>query len=237
MSDTPADPDPAAARRLMRRQGRAVLGTSFEGGPYVSLVLCAFEADASPLLMISALAQHTKNIAADPRVSLLFEETQGLANPLTGARLTVLGRAEPCSDERALSRYVARQPSARLYAEFGDFQLYRVSVERGHLVAGFGRIAWVRGEALQVGGAEALAEAEPEIVEHMNADHAEAVRLYANRLLGRVGEGWVMSGIDPDGTDLRCGEETARLDFAAPVLDPAAARAELVRLAREARAG
>ena len=236
MTATPAAPDPAAARLLMRGRGETALGTSLEGAPYVSLVLSACDADASPLLLLSDLAQHTKNMAADGRVSLLFDATGGLADPLTGARLTVLGRAMRYDDQAALDRYVARHPSAARYAGFGDFHLYRVSVERGHFVAGFGRIEWIAPEALRSEGGEALAAAETDILEHMNADHAEAVGLYARRLLGREGDGWRMTGIDPDGLDLRSGADAARLDFAAPVLTPGAARAELVRLAREARA-
>jgi putative heme iron utilization protein len=230
------DPEASAARLLMRRQGRAALGTSLDGAPYVSLVLVAFDIDASPLLMLSDLAQHTRNIRADGRVSLLFDDTGGLADALTGARLTALGRAAPCGDARALARYVARHPSAARYAGFGDFRLYRVTVERGHLVAGFGRIAWQEAEALGSAGGEALAEAQVEIVEHMNADHADAVAAYARRLLGRDAEGWRMTGIDPDGIDLRCGDETARIDFPAPVLTAQKARAALVAMARAARA-
>ncbi len=236
---TPSAPDRqsvAEPRQLMRRLGAAALGTAMDGAPYVSLALCACDADARPLLLLSDLAQHTKNIAVDPRVSLLFDGTQGLADPLTGARLTVMGRIERCEERRALDRYVARHPSAAGYAGFGDFHLYRISVERGHFVAGFGRIAWIEPEDLGSGGAAALAEAESDIVAHMNEDHGAAVALYAHVLLGRPGGAWRMTGVDPDGADLRLGDEAARLPFEAPVLTPDAARAALVRLAREARA-
>jgi putative heme iron utilization protein len=224
-----------AARRLMRGRPSAALGTVLDGAPYVSLVMCAFDTDASPLLMLSDLAQHTRNIKADDRVSLLFDATAGLADPLTGARLTVQGRASPCEDERALERYVARHPSAVRYRGFADFRLYRATIERGHLVAGFGRIHWIEADALYTRGAQALAEAEADILAHMNEDHAEAVALYARRLLGLDGEGWRMTGIDPDGIDLAAGAQTVRLDFQSPVLTPQDARLELARLAREAR--
>ena len=235
MTGPAAPSESSAARRLIRGRRSAALGTTLEGASYVSLVLTASDTDASPLMLLSDLAQHTKNIANEPRVSLLFDATGGLADPLTGARLTVLGRAERCDDPRAFERYVARHPTAARYAGFSDFHLYRVSVERGHLVAGFGRIEWVAGELLRSKGGDALAEAEVDILAHMNADHAEAVDHYANRLAGRAGEGWRLTGIDPDGIDLSLGDETARLDFRKPVGTPNAARAELVRLAREAR--
>jgi putative heme iron utilization protein len=141
----PADLDP---RALMRAQAAAALGTLMDGAPYVSLVLVAFDADGSPLLLLSRLAQHTKNLLANQCVSLLFDGTAGLDEPLTGPRLTVLGSAAACTDAVPLERYLARHPSAAAYAGFSDFDLYRVTIERGHLVAGFGKIRWVEAAAL-----------------------------------------------------------------------------------------
>jgi putative heme iron utilization protein len=237
MRETDTNTDPALlGRRLLREQQRAALGTSLRGCPYVSLALIVADVDASPLLLLSNLAQHSRNIAFDPRVSLLLDGTASYRDPLTGPRLTVLGRAEADHDPRRLARFTAHHPSSSVYAGFGDFHLYRVIVERGHLVAGFGRIHWIDGGDLLLGGdAGALAAAEPEILKHMNDDHADAVADYARRLLGRNGDGWRMIGIDPEGIDLRCEGKTARLEFAAPVLTPTAARAVLVELAERAR--
>ena len=236
MSDDSKADRGAAARRLIRGCDRAALGTNLDGTPYVSLVITACDFDASPLLLLSDLAQHTKNLLADPSVSLLFDGTAEYPDPLTGPRLTLLGRAERCDDPSGAARFAARQPSSAGYAGFADFRLYRVVIERGHLVAGFGRISWVEREELQAtADASALAAAEPEIVQHMNRDHADAVALYAEKLLGRPGGGWRMTGIDPDGLDLRGECQTARLDFDRPVLTPADARAVLVELAQRAR--
>jgi heme iron utilization protein len=228
------------ARRLARSCVRAALATSLGGAPYASLVLLAADLDASPLLLLSELAQHSRNIAFDPRVSLLLDATEGNPDPLTGPRLTVLGRAQPTDDRRCLARFIAHHPTSAGYAGFGDFHLYRVEVERGHLVAGFGRIDWIdAGDLLFAGDVGVLAAAEPEILKHMNDDHGDAIDRYAHRLLGRSGAGWRMTGIDPEGIDLRNGAETARLDFAAPVavpiLTPGAARAALVQLGDAAR--
>ncbi len=225
---------------MVRSRGHAALGTSLAGRPYVSLVATACDMDASPLLLLSDLAQHTKNLAAGPFVSLLFEDVAGHPDPLAGPRLTLLGRAERRDDPRALARFTARHPSAASYTGFADFHLYRVEIERGHLVAGFGRINWVEAAELRFSAdARPLADAEPEILEPMNREHAEAIELYANRLIGRQGAGWRMTGIDPEGIDLRrsmeAGGETARLDFEAPVLTPAAARLALADLAQRAR--
>jgi len=228
------------ARRVMRAVDRAALATAqhdADGWPYASLVLVALDHDATPILLISNLAEHTKNIAADGRVSLLFDATVGLDEPLTGARVTVMGRAARSDEPRHRARFLARHPSAAGYAGFGDFGFFRVAVERAHLVAGFGRIHWIAAGDLLLDTRDAapLAEAEEEIVRHMNEDHSDAVALYAERLLERGGAGWHMTGVDPEGFDLRRAGEVARLDFARPATDAERARAELVRLVKEAR--
>lgn len=240
MTDTKSEsPVPGTVvRRLMRGLDRATLATAAKdraGWPYASLVLVATDLDATPLLMLSDLAEHTANLAADPRVSLLFDGTGDRADPLTGARATVLGRAVKVSDARLLSRYVRRHPSAEMYAGFKDFNLYRVDVEAAHLVAGFGRIHWIGREAVLAPPAPALVEAEAGIVEHMNEDHADAVQLYAARLLGLDGEGWRMTGCDAEGIDLREGGRIARLAFEAPIANAAGARETLVALVRKGR--
>ena len=241
MSESRSNSAPATlARSLARSRTRAAFATSLGGAPYASLVLLAVDLDASPLLLLSDLAQHSRNIAFDPRVSLLLDATEGHLDPLTGPRLTLLGRALSSDDRRCLARFIAHHPTSAGYAGFGDFHLYRVEIERGHLVAGFGRIDWIDGgDFLFAGDVGALAAAEPEILKHMNEDHGDAIAGYAHRLLGCSGTGWRMTGIDPQGIDLRRDGETARLDFAAPisvpVVTPEAARAALVQLAEMAR--
>ncbi|MBV8536502.1 MAG: DUF2470 domain-containing protein [Alphaproteobacteria bacterium] len=247
MSDkTPSPPPPSSvARQVMRSVDRAYLGTLMRpdapgaGQPYTSLVLVALDHDASPLLLISALADHTKNLLASPAVSLLFDGTAGLDEPLTGPRVTVQGMARKTAGASDRARFVARHPSAELYAGFKDFAVWRVDIERGHLVAGFGRIHWIDGRELRydAGPAATLRTAEPEIVAHMNGEHADAVQLYAAKLLGRAGGDWRMTGLDPEGADLRQGGEVARLAFDHPVQDAEQARAELVRLVKRARQG
>lgn len=241
--DAAADPA-RLARALIRRGATATLATALTADdtpgeppwPYASLVLTAADHDAAPLLMLSSLAEHSRNIAHDDRVSLLFDGTAGLDDPLTGARVTVLGRAIKSDEPRHRARFLARHPSAALYADFGDFAVYAVRAERAHLVAGFGRITWIRARdlMLDVGPHEALIAAESGIVQHMNEDHAEAVALYATALLGRASGRWTMTGIDPEGCDLRREGELARLDFDTPVETPEAARKTLVDLVTRA---
>lgn len=233
-----------AARRMLRAVDRAVLSTAqrdLAAWPYGSLVLVAADHDATPLLFLSTLAEHTLNIAADPRVCLLYDRTGDLDDPLTGARVSLLGRAERSAEPRHRSRFVARHPGARLYQDFADFSVYRVRPERLHMVAGFGRIHWLGAADLLLPDVPAaLADAEAAIVRHMNDEHAAAVQLYATVLLGlsdsdESGRGWMMTGVDPEGCDLRRGGEVARLDFDRPVGDAESARVELARLGVRAR--
>lgn len=227
------------ARYLLRAVPQGALATIMRqsaGAPYASLVLLASDHDGTPLLLLSDLADHTKNLAEEPRVSLLLDGSAGHEDPLAGARLTLQGRLETTAEPRHRARYLARHPMAKLYAGFGDFRLWRMAVERGHLVAGFGRIHWLPGGRLIGPEAPALRDGEADIVEHMNQDHGEALQLYATRLLGRAAGSWQMTGIDPDGLDLRSGSATARLAFDAPVTDPGAARTTLIQLVARARA-
>jgi heme iron utilization protein len=242
---TPDAPQGVTARHVMRSIDRAYLGTKMRpdapgaGEPYTSLVLVALDHDASPILLVSALADHTKNMLASPGVSLLFDGTQGLDEPLTGPRVTILGTARRSDDPRHAARYVARHPSAAMYSGFKDFAFWHVETARAHLVAGFGRIHWIEAAAVKydASGAAALREAEAEIVAHMNGEHADAVQLYAAKLLGRTGGNWILTGVDPEGADLRRGGEVARLCFDKPVRDAEQARTELVRLVKRARQG
>jgi putative heme iron utilization protein len=227
--------DAVFARSLLRRSAQAALATSLDGAPYASLALVAVDLDGGPLLLLSDLAQHSRNIAADPRLALLFDGSTDQVEPLAGPRLTVLGTAAPSRDRRLLARFTARHPNSRRYADFNDFHLYRVHIERGHLVAGFGRITWIAGAALVSAGAAALAAAEPEILAQMNTDRAGMVDLLAAHLLDRAGRGWHMTGIDPEGIDLRRGGEIARLDFPAPAPTPQAVRQALAALVAAAR--
>ena len=224
-------------RRIVRTVDRAALGTRLrdaDGAPYVSLVLVATDPLGHPLLHLSDLADHSRNLAADARASLLFDATGERLDILAGERVTLVGRivaAEPA--DRA--RYLRRHPGAGMYADFKDFHFRRFVPERAHLVAGFGRIHWIAGSEILTPRAPALEEAEPDIVLHMNEDHSDALGLYASALLGLRGAGCTATGIDPEGLDLRAGAKTARLTFTRRVEDAAAARAELVRLVKEAR--
>jgi putative heme iron utilization protein len=141
-------------------------------------------------------------------------------------------------DEAVKRRFLARHPEAASYAGFPDFAFWRLDVEGAHYIGGFGRIFDLAPAELllPLDGANALVAAEPEIVAHMNVDHADALELYAQALAGASGSGWRMTGIDPEGFDLVREGEALRILFADRTATPEAARKELVRLAAEARA-
>jgi len=238
----PAQPDDVAgsARRLVRTALKGALATLDRetGHPYASLVLVATEPNGAPIFLISRLALHTRNLEKDPRASLLIDGTDGLGDPLTGGRLTLNGLVRCSTSATARRRFLARHPAAEGYAGFADFSMYSLEVAGGHFIGGFGRIVDLPAAALTTAteDAEALVEAEPGIIVHMNADHADAVELYATVLAGAAPGQWRMCGIDPDGADLVHCTNSVRVEFPNRVLNAAEARAMLVSQVQQARA-
>ncbi|QDW41466.1 HugZ family protein [Bradyrhizobium sp. KBS0727] len=242
MQPTPDFNASSLARSLLRRSRQGALATLMAGSgdPYCSLVNIASDADASPILLISRLALHTKNILADNRVSLMLDE-RAAGDPLEGARIMLAGRAEETVGEAAGTlrrRYLNAHPSAEAFVDFKDFSFFRIVPSAAHLVAGFGRIIDLTPAQFltDIGDAGELLEAEQGAVEHMNEDHREAMNLYATRLLGAESADWTCTGCDPDGMDMQAGTTTLRLDFPERVTSGTALRKMLVRLAGEARA-
>lgn len=241
----PADFEPVAVAKTLLRATRAGTLATLDrnsGHPFASLVNVATDVDGSPLILVSKLATHTANLEVDGRASLLLAET-GKGDALAHPRLTVLGTFAPVDREgaeepRIRRRFLARHPKSELYAGFGDFAFWRMGVISAHLNGGFARAAdLAAAEVLtDVSDADALIEAEESAIAHMNADHAEALRLYATKLLGAPGGDWRCVGIDPEGLDLQQGQSALRLAFAQRVTAPGALRAVLRQLADAARA-
>ena len=232
--------DPKKATRNLLREGLSgALATLMPGSgdPYCSLVNVATAADGAPLLLISTLAIHTRNLKADPRASLMIDERKE-GDPLEGARIMLMGTAAPTGDEAARRRYLARHPEAEQFAGFKDFSFYRMEISRIHLVAGFGRIVDLKPQDVltDVSEADALRDAEAGAVAHMNEDHADALRLYATKLLKAPDGEWRCTGCDPEGLDLRLGRTGLRLPFPQRVNSPGGLRAVLKQLAEQARA-
>jgi putative heme iron utilization protein len=230
------------ARLLLRRSRQGALATLMTGSgdPYCSLVNVASHADGSPILLISRLALHTKNILGDSRVSLMLDE-RAEGDPLEGSRVMLAGRAEQAGGDDATMlrrRYLNAHPSAQAFVDFKDFSVFRVRPSAAHLVAGFGRIVDLSPAQFltDISDAGALLEAEQGALDHMNADHRDATNLYATRLLGAHPANWRCTGCDPDGIDIQSDTEILRLDFPQRVTGPGELRKMLVRLADEARA-
>lgn len=231
------------AKRLLRTTRAGSLATIDRntGHPFGSLVNVATDADGSPLILVSRLSTHTANLEQDGRASLLLAAT-GKGDPLAHPRLTLLGnfrqvprndRAEP----RVRRRFLAKHPKSELYAGFADFAFWRLDVISAHLNGGFARAADLKAAdvATAIDDAENLLEAEPGAVAHMNEDHAEALRLYATRLLGADDGKWRLTSLDPEGLDLSLGDATLRLPFPERVTSAQGLRKMVVDLAVKAR--
>jgi len=241
----PADFMPLeVAKSLLRATRAGTLATldRNSGHPFASLVNVATDVDGAPLILVSKLATHTANLECDGRASLLLAET-GKGDALAHPRLTVLGTFEPverdsAEEPRVRRRFLSRHPKSELYAGFGDFAFWRMAVVSAHLNGGFARAADLAAADVltDVADARTLVEAEADAIAHMNADHAEALRLYAGKLLGAPDGDWRCVGIDPDGLELQRGQIALRLFFPQRVTGPGPLRAVLKQLAERARA-
>jgi heme iron utilization protein len=233
------------ARRLLRaaRFGALAVLEPDTGAPSASRVATATEPDGSPLILVSTLSTHTGGLVADPRCSLLLGEP-GKGDPLAHARITIsclACRLDRESDEgkRARRRYLNRHPKAELYVDFGDFSFFRLDPQRASLNGGFGKAYALTRRDLLVDHPSVgeIAAAEQGAISHMNSDHKDAVELYA-RHFAKAGTGnWIMTGLDVDGFDLACGDDSRRVFFDEPLSGTTAMRQALVSMAQTARSG
>jgi putative heme iron utilization protein len=224
------------ARNLLRRARTGTLATlnADDGIPYASLVNVATDVRGLPLLLISTLAWHTRNLMAEPRASLMVAEVPASGDALTGPRVSVMGRFLRVEDGSVRRRYLARHPAAELYAGFGDFAFWRMEPEQAHAVAGFGRIETIpAGEMFP--SADEMSALEEGAIAHMNEDHEDAVQRFAAKRLGATPGGWKITGIDPDGADLRRDQEVLRLPFATPVHTAGALRKLMAELGEQTK--
>jgi putative heme iron utilization protein len=227
-----------AAKKLLREARSGALATLMprSGDPYCSLVNVATTIGGAPVLLLSQLAIHTRNLLSDARVSLMLDERKQ-GDPLEGARVMLMGHCVKDDDDTTPIAYLRRHPDAQMYANFSDFSFYRIEVAGAHLVAGFGRIVDLKpGDVLtEIVDAKALVEAEADAIAHMNTDHADACRLYATKLLGARDADWRCVGIDPEGIELQDGQMALRLPFPRRITAPGPLRVMLKDLAEEAR--
>ena len=214
----------AQAKELLRSVRAGALATSVPGNafPFASLVNVATAPDASPILLLSRLAAHTRHLTSVPRLSLLLVQT-GAGDPLAHPRVTIMGTGECVidPDRRAAlkARFLAKHPESALYADFGDFSFWRVAMDEAHLIGGFGLQGHFKAASLAASleGAEALVAAEAQALSHVNANYQDALARFAAALAGKPDGPWQATGIDPEGMDLGCGDQTARIAFPRPV--------------------
>jgi putative heme iron utilization protein len=228
--------DGTKTRRYLRRQRYGVLSTlskQLDGYPFGSIAQYVLDHAARPVMLISGRAEHTRNIDADPRVSLLVHEPVAAAR--SAARLTLVGDAARLSNDLdALhSRYLNYFPDAERLFALGDFAFYRIEPVTLRFIGGFGAIHWILAESYAP-PANQLAEQELKIVADMNADHAHNLRAYCRHFKQVSTHDAVMVGIDCDGFDVRADGELLRFDFEQPVTAAASARRALAALAQRA---
>jgi putative heme iron utilization protein len=188
------------------------------------------DAAGEPMILISSLAQHTKNIAKDNKVSLtVWDDTEG--DPQAVGRLTWISDAVKIQDDgTAQARYIAYMPSAAGHFQAHDFALYRLQLKRGRYIGGFGAIFWVERDAMME--PNPLASAEAGILKHMNEDHAAAMVKYCLAFKKLEVGSATMVGIDPLGFDVVADGNRVRFEFEAPVTTPEEVRAAMVKLSR-----
>lgn len=228
------------ARRLMQHVPQGVLSThsvEVEGYPFGSIVTFSTDASGQAVLLLSDIAQHTANIKANARVSLTLAEAADDAQ--AAGRLTILGDIELITDPQTsgvADRYIRRYPAAARYHETHDFAYYRLRVVKARYIGGFGRIHWVAAEDLNLAN-PFVGDSENGMIAHMNDDHVDAMRDFCRMAGVALGEEVPqMSGIDPEGCDVRLGKKLLRFDFDTPALNAKDVRMAMVALTRRARA-
>lgn len=233
------------AKTLLRRArfGALAVIEPQTGSPLASRVGVATDIDGTPLILVSMLSAHTGALLADPRCSLLVGEP-GKGDPLAHPRLTLVcqaARLERGSNAhaRAERRYLNRNPKASLYAGLGDFSIFRLEPQHASLNGGFGKAYQLDRSNLLTSGpiVEDLAASEQSAVDHMNADHLDAIAVYARHFAKASGDGWTIAGFDADGMDLVSGDNVCRVFFPQPLATARELRQVLVEMARIARTG
>ena len=243
---TPSVPEPTHAERvrtLLEQERIGTLATNSRlhpGFPFASVMPFALDGGA-PLFLISSMAIHTQNLIADARASLLVMQSGGDADPLGLQRATIVGsvRRVDSASEAVKKTYLERHPSSRHWIEFSDFAFFRLHVEHIYYVGGFGVMGWVEADAYGSAEADPLRTAAAGIIEHMNRDHADALRNITRRFGGLQAEEAVMVSCDRLGFTVRVrtaeGMKGARIPFGEDVRSANDARRVLVAMAKEAR--
>lgn len=247
-SSTPPPPglEPSHAERVRTLLAEERVGTlathsaKHAGFPFASVMPYALIDDAAPLFLISGMAIHTQNVLADPRASLLVMQSGSGSDPLGSPRATVLGSVTRIDASDAIrNAYLDRHPSSKYWIDFSDFSFFRLDVSEVYFVGGFGVMGWVAANDYRAAEADPLAPFAAGILEHMNADHADALRHITRHFGGLDAEEATMVSCDRLGFVVRArtaeGMKGARIQFPEPVTTREQARTVLVAMTRAAR--
>lgn len=233
------------ARKFLRSTHSGLLSTissKFDGYPFGSVAPFVLGHDCQPVILISSIAEHTKNIVSNPKVSLLV--FAGAEDLQANARLTLLGEAVKIekSDANLRTRYLRYLPQASSYFDMHDFAFYRINIKQVRYIGGFGKMSWMASDELLDSAPTAdtpLASQETTIIEHMNTDHADSLIAYCKHFHQLDVAGAQMLGIDSDGFDIKANYgndvKILRFDFEQPVHDAQSARAALVQMSKLAK--
>lgn len=227
-----------AARELLLNEYHGILSTQSQdipGYPFGSVMPYCLDEDGQPVILVSRIAQHTRNIVENPKVSLIVSES-GVNDVHKGGRLTWLGDAEKITDFATVAeRYYAFFPQSRDYHKTHNFDFYRINLVRARFIGGFGKIFWVKNELLKQPN-PFFGDIEQNMVAHMNEDHINAMIKYCHTAEITIPKGTQpqMAGLDSDGMHLLIKDRVVRIPFPAPATAPAEVRRVLVEMARAA---
>jgi heme oxygenase (biliverdin-IX-beta and delta-forming) len=247
-SDQPPVPEPTFAERartlvyLGRIGSLSTLSRKQPGFPFGSVMPYGLDHLGRPIFLISTMAMHTQNLQADPRASLLVTQEDAGGEPLGASRITLVGNVLPVPDAEvaeARKLYLARYANSKYWVDFEDFSFYRMDVVDAYYVGGFGVMGWVSASDYDRSQPDPLADSMVEIIQHMNADHKDALVLLARKFARIESEEATMIAVDRLGFHVRLktqdGMRGARIAFLREVSNPAEARKVLVEMVQQAR--
>jgi len=249
-SDQPAVPEPSFAERartlvyVARIGSLSTLSRKQPGFPFGSVMPYGLDEQGRPIFLISTMAMHTQNLQADPRASLLVTQNDADAggDPLGASRVTLVGNVLPIPQSEvaeARKLYLARYANSKYWVGFEDFSFYRMDVVDIYYVGGFGVMGWVSASEYVRSQPDPLADSVAEIIQHMNADHKDALVLLARKFAGIEAQEATMTAVDRLGFQVRLkmpdGMRGARIAFLREVSNPAETRKVLVEMVQQAR--
>ena len=247
-SDQPAVPEPTFSERArtLVHVGRigslSTLSRKQPGFPFGTVMPYGLDAGGRPIFLISTMAMHTQNLQADPRASLLVTQPDASGDPLGASRVTLVGNAlsipQPeISEARTL--YLERYANAKYWVDFEDFSFFRMEVLDVYYVGGFGVMGWVQASDYNQAQPDPLADSAAAIIEHMNADHKDALILLARTCSGIDSQEAAMTSVDRLGFHVRLttpdGMKGSRIAFLREVKNAGEARKVLVEMVQKAR--